>query len=378
MTVGELSARTGFSIKNLREYADTGLIYTVGRSSANYRLFDEDALWCVSWIGNLRSLGLTVAEIRQLARVYGERTDQPVAPHLAKHLSKAGNASPHGSPNWSGCESGSNSSRRGTRRNWMGRPASAGWTTIPGAAGRALDPHSGGRPYGRIVRPHDGGTTMTNTRLTGSTSELSATGGALDLGRDRTRLMTRTFQLLAEGRPVTRARTDQAIAELGIDPDQARQALDAWTDRNDAGDIVGLGVTLNPTPHRMTIGDTQVYAWCALDTLILAIILDRPIRVASQAPGAEQVVRLTARPDGVRDFEPAGAVVTWPARRADQVDIGSTSGIWATFCHHSFFFPSREQAARWAANREDIEILSLDEGFALAREMAAVWLRYGR
>jgi len=89
MTVGELSARTGFSIKNLREYADTGLIYTVGRSSANYRLFDEDALWCVSWIGNLRSLGLTVAEIRQLARVYGERTDQPVGPHLAKHLSKA-------------------------------------------------------------------------------------------------------------------------------------------------------------------------------------------------------------------------------------------------------------------------------------------------
>ncbi len=66
MTVGELSRRTGVPIKNLREYTDTGLIYTVGRSRSNYRLYDADALWCVRWIGKLRGLGLTVAEIRDL------------------------------------------------------------------------------------------------------------------------------------------------------------------------------------------------------------------------------------------------------------------------------------------------------------------------
>lgn len=86
MTVGELSRRTGVSIKALRQYTDWGLIYTVGRSATNYRLFDSDALWCVHFIGQLRGLGLTVAEIRRLTRV-----DAPIGPRLADllHQSRA-------------------------------------------------------------------------------------------------------------------------------------------------------------------------------------------------------------------------------------------------------------------------------------------------
>lgn len=218
---------------------------------------------------------------------------------------------------------------------------------------------------------------MRTERLTRSTTELTEAGGALDLGPDRTRLITRIFHLLAEGRPITRTRLDQTIDELGVAREQADQVLDAWTERNETGDIVGLGVTLNKTAHRITIGDVQAYTWCALDTMILPIILDRPIDVSSRAPGSGEIVRLTARPDGVTGIDPAGAVITWPARRAGQVDISSTSGIWATFCHHSFFFGSREQAEQWAAARDDIEILPMDEGFALAAELAEVWLRYG-
>ncbi|GAA4710257.1 DNA-binding transcriptional regulator, MerR family [Promicromonospora umidemergens] len=66
MTVGELSGRTGVSVKNLRQYTDWGLIYSVGRSATGYRLFDDEALWCVELIGLLRGLGLTIAEIRDL------------------------------------------------------------------------------------------------------------------------------------------------------------------------------------------------------------------------------------------------------------------------------------------------------------------------
>lgn len=66
-----------------------GLIYTIGRSPGNYRLFDESALWCVEVIRGLRSLGLTVAEIREVARVYLEQADEPVGPHLAERLSAA-------------------------------------------------------------------------------------------------------------------------------------------------------------------------------------------------------------------------------------------------------------------------------------------------
>lgn len=85
MTVGQLSRRTGVPIKALREYADWGLIYTVGRSPSNYRLFDTDALWCVRWIGTMRGLGLTLAEIRDLAGTHLCGNDC-VGPRLADRL----------------------------------------------------------------------------------------------------------------------------------------------------------------------------------------------------------------------------------------------------------------------------------------------------
>lgn len=86
MTVGELSRRTGVQIKNLREYTDIGLIYTVGRSQSNYRLYNTDALWCVQWIGVLRGLGLTVAEIRDLTSPDQPDWRRSFGPRLAERL----------------------------------------------------------------------------------------------------------------------------------------------------------------------------------------------------------------------------------------------------------------------------------------------------
>jgi DNA-binding transcriptional MerR regulator len=89
MTVGELARRTGLPAKAVRQYHDLELIYSAGRSPTNYRLFDDAALWCVEVIRTLRSLGLTVAEIREVAEVYLHRPDQPVGPYLAQRLRTA-------------------------------------------------------------------------------------------------------------------------------------------------------------------------------------------------------------------------------------------------------------------------------------------------
>jgi MerR family transcriptional regulator, copper efflux regulator len=86
MTVGELARRTGMSPKAIRQFEGMGLIYSAGRSDANYRLFDESAIWCVQVIGNLRALGLTIKQIQQLAAVYLERPDEPIGPRLADLL----------------------------------------------------------------------------------------------------------------------------------------------------------------------------------------------------------------------------------------------------------------------------------------------------
>ncbi|MEU1921106.1 MerR family transcriptional regulator [Streptomyces albogriseolus] len=89
MTVGELSRRTGVPVKTLREYTDLGLIYTLGRSPANYRLYTADALWCVRFIGELRGLGLTVAEIREPTTAYLDGPPGPVGSHLAELLHRS-------------------------------------------------------------------------------------------------------------------------------------------------------------------------------------------------------------------------------------------------------------------------------------------------
>lgn len=89
MTVGQLSRRTGLSHKSLRELEGRGLIYSAGRSDSGYRLFDEDALWCVGTICELRSLGLTLAEIEQIHAAYLASPDHPSGPHLAGLLDSA-------------------------------------------------------------------------------------------------------------------------------------------------------------------------------------------------------------------------------------------------------------------------------------------------
>lgn len=89
MTVGQLASRTGLTIKAIRDLERRGLIYSAGRSEGNYRLFDRSALWCCEVIGNLRSLGLTLNEIEQLAGIYLERPQEPIGPRLAALLVQA-------------------------------------------------------------------------------------------------------------------------------------------------------------------------------------------------------------------------------------------------------------------------------------------------
>lgn len=89
MTVGRLAARTGFSVKAIRELEGRGAIYSVGRSESNYRLFDYSALWSCEAIGDLRSLRLTITEIEQLAGIHLDRPEEPIGPRLAALLDRA-------------------------------------------------------------------------------------------------------------------------------------------------------------------------------------------------------------------------------------------------------------------------------------------------
>jgi DNA-binding transcriptional MerR regulator len=89
MTTGALSRRTGVPVKTLRAYADLGFIYTAGRSPGGYRLFDEEALWCVQVVTTMRALGLTLAEMQELTPLYQHQLGTTFGPRLAAALSEA-------------------------------------------------------------------------------------------------------------------------------------------------------------------------------------------------------------------------------------------------------------------------------------------------
>ena len=88
MTIGQLSRRTRVPIKVLRDYEGLGFLYTLGRSESNYRLFGEEAIWCVQVIQGLRSLGLTLKEIQVLVTCYLERPEEPVDVLLEETLAQ--------------------------------------------------------------------------------------------------------------------------------------------------------------------------------------------------------------------------------------------------------------------------------------------------
>lgn len=82
VTVGDLSRRSGISIKAVREYTDHGLVYTLGRSRGGYRTYTPEALRCLQMITTMRGLGFTLTEIRDLTRPH----PQPPGPRLAALL----------------------------------------------------------------------------------------------------------------------------------------------------------------------------------------------------------------------------------------------------------------------------------------------------
>jgi alkylmercury lyase len=198
--------------------------------------------------------------------------------------------------------------------------------------------------------------------------ELTTPGGPHDLGRDWAQITVRTLRLLARGNPVSKAELASAISDL--DQERSEQVLKAWAERNAAGDLVGLGLTYNPTSQQLTIDGARMWAWCAMDTLIFACLLERTLTVESTPPGSQETVRLTVSHTGVNEVNPSNAVITWPTAEVSELALTSTDAIWGAFCHHSFFFPSREQAEQWKGARADIQIKSLEEAHDSAREIA--------
>ncbi|MFF7636884.1 MerR family transcriptional regulator [Kitasatospora sp. NPDC008050] len=65
-SIGELSRRTGLSVRTIRFYSDSGVAAPTTRSPAGHRLYDLDALLRLELLRTLRELGIDLATIQRV------------------------------------------------------------------------------------------------------------------------------------------------------------------------------------------------------------------------------------------------------------------------------------------------------------------------
>jgi DNA-binding transcriptional MerR regulator len=84
--VGELARQTGKTVRALHLYEELGLLQPHARSKGKFRLYGPEALTRVRWIGKLQEMGLTLAEITELARDWGASGSASMAMGRVRHV----------------------------------------------------------------------------------------------------------------------------------------------------------------------------------------------------------------------------------------------------------------------------------------------------
>jgi DNA-binding transcriptional MerR regulator len=86
MTIGELAARTGLSVRTLRFYADAGVLPEASRTAAGHRVFGPDAVTRGRLVRTLRELGVGLDDIARVLRAETSLADVAAAHACALDL----------------------------------------------------------------------------------------------------------------------------------------------------------------------------------------------------------------------------------------------------------------------------------------------------
>lgn len=152
----------------------------------------------------------------------------------------------------------------------------------------------------------------------------------------------------------------------------AQGTLDVLVERGMAiiedGRLVAIdGLSIQPTRHRMRLGDDSLFTWCAADAVGIPAALGEDAKVITACPqcSAEIVVSIRAGvPQGETDL------VLW-------VPTASCSHVVTQFCPDVNFFCNRGQLDEWrnASGNPSGEALDAEEAAELGRQWWAYLTR---
>ena len=74
LDIGRASKASGVSVKMIRHYEEIGLLGTVARTYANYRVYSENNVHTLRFIKRARALGFSIDDIRELLSLWQNKS----------------------------------------------------------------------------------------------------------------------------------------------------------------------------------------------------------------------------------------------------------------------------------------------------------------
>jgi len=85
--IGEVAAKVGLTERTIRYYEELGLLESVKRLDGGVRVYTDDDVRRLKYIGKLKTLGLSLQEMLELERMYQRhRSNRNVLPRLIELL----------------------------------------------------------------------------------------------------------------------------------------------------------------------------------------------------------------------------------------------------------------------------------------------------
>lgn len=173
------------------------------------------------------------------------------------------------------------------------------------------------------------------------------------------------YGLLAQGNPAT---ANQLSEATGQPTEVIRQTLQSWNGIffNEQQYVTGFwGITIQETPHRMTINERAIYTWCAWDTLFIPLLLNKTARVNSRCPVTGNHIELNVTPAGVRAISNKSPLVSFLIPDMNALKRNITT----SFCQFVHFFDSPYVAEQWTSEHPGTFLLSLDDAFLVGKQV---------
>ncbi|MQA04515.1 MAG: hypothetical protein GEV07_17955 [Streptosporangiales bacterium] len=166
------------------------------------------------------------------------------------------------------------------------------------------------------------------------------------------------YRLLVRGEPVP---VERLAAETGWDAGQLRGELTRHPGTDWDGDrVAGFNLTLRPTPHRIALDGTTVYAFCATGAMEILIALGRAGTIDSPCAATGTNVCVEITPDGVV-VDPPEAVVSKVRPTGELADVRRD------VCGLGHFFSSPDAATDWLARNPAGRVDPVADEFEITR-----------